>query len=122
MGSHPLNLAVRFILEVLALISFGTYGWNQTEGWMRFVAAIGLPLLFAAAWAIFAVPDDPSRSGAAPVVTPGLLRLVLELAFFAFATWCLRENGHLKSGLVFGIVVLIHYVVSYDRIVWLLKH
>jgi len=120
MGSHPINLTVRFLLELTALIVFGIWGWKQGDGWLRFVLALGIPIILAAAWGIFAVPEDPSRSGAAPVPIPGIVRLLLELAFFAFATWCLKELEFTKASIIFGIIVIIHYIVSYDRIVWLI--
>jgi len=49
---------------------------------MKFMLALTLPIFAAAIWGIFAVPDDPSRSGNAPVIAPGLVRIVIELAFF----------------------------------------
>ena len=120
MGSHPINLTLRFLLELAALIAFGFWGWKQTDGWFRYVLALGIPIVLAAAWGIFAVPNDPSRSGAAPIVTPGVVRLLLELAFFAFATWCLKEIELTKTSVIYGVIVIIHYIVSYDRIGWLL--
>ncbi len=120
MGSHPINLLVRFLLELFALISYGIYGWRQADGWLRFVMAIGLPILMATVWAVFNVPHDASRSGNAPIPIPGLLRLLLELVFFAFAVWCLLESNFVKSSMVFALIVLLHYIVSYDRIRWLL--
>ncbi len=122
MGTHPINLGFRFLLELSALVSFGMWGWKQSDSWWRFVLAIGIPLALAAVWGTFAVPDDPSRSGAAPVITPGIVRLIIELAFFAFATWCLRDVGYHRVSLIFGILVIIHYMFSYDRISWLLAH
>ena len=120
MGSHPINLGVRFLLELAALMSYGMWGYKFTDGWPRYVLALAIPVVFAALWGIFAVPDDPSRSGAAPVVTPGLIRLLLELLFFACATWALYDMGMHKSGLALGIIVILHYIISYDRILWLL--
>lgn len=79
MGSHPLNLLVRFLLELAALGAFGYWGWQQAEGALAYLLAIGLPVLTAVLWVTFAVPEDPSRSGHAPVPVPGLLRLLLEL-------------------------------------------
>jgi RsiW-degrading membrane proteinase PrsW (M82 family) len=64
----------------------------------------------------------PSRSGAAPIVTPGLIRLIKKLLFFALATWSLYDVGWIKISLVFSIVVVAHYIVSYDRIMWLMAH
>ena len=122
MGSHPINLAIRFLLELTVLISTGMWGYKQTDGWLRFVLAIGVPLVLAAIWGTFAVPHDPSRSGAAPVVTPGTLRLIIELSFFGFGVWALYHVGYLRVSLVVAIIVIIHYLISYDRIAWLLSH
>lgn len=121
MGSHPINLAVRFLLELAALVSVGIWGWNRSEGWLRFVLAIGIPIILAAIWGTFAVPDDPSRSGAAPVVTPGFVRLVIELGIFAFAAYSLYDMGHIKLCIALSSIVLIHYILSYDRILWLIS-
>ena len=121
MGSNPINLALRFILELAALYAMGYWGWTQHEGWMRFALVLGLPLLAAALWGTFAVPNDPSRSGKAPVPVPGIIRLLLELAFFALATWFLFDAGQPSWGRILGIAVLTHYLISYDRIGWLLK-
>ena len=121
MGSNPINLAVRFILEMVGLVAMGWWGWNQADGILRFVLAIGIPLLAAVMWGTFAVLDDPSRSGKAPVPVPGIVRLLLELAFFASATWALFAMDVTILGWIYGIAVLIHYVVSYDRVAWLVR-
>ena len=121
MGSNPVNLAVRFLLEIAGLAALGWWGWNQGDGILRFVLALGIPILAAALWGTLAVPDDPSRSGKAPVPVPGIIRLVLELAFFAAATWALAATGLATLAWIFGIAVLIHYAVSYDRILWLIR-
>ena len=121
MGTHPANLFLRFMLEIMALVSIAIWGWNQSEGSLGIVLAIGLPIILAFVWGIFAVPGDPSRSGSAPVATNGLIRLLLELGFFGFAIWALRDLGWSWTSLVFGIVVLCHYIISYDRIIWLIS-
>lgn len=119
MAYHPLNLTLRFLLELAALVAVGAWGWQQREDGLGFVLAIGLPLLLAVAWGVFAVPGDPSRSGKAPVPVPGLLRLLFELAFFALAVWALYAIGQTNLGWIFGVVVVLHYLSSYDRILWL---
>ena len=121
MGSHPLNLAVRFILEIAVLVAIGYWGWTQHDGFVRYLLAIGGPILAAVLWGTFAVPDDPSRSGKAPVPVPGILRLALELAIFAFATWALYDAGSGLLALLLAAIVVVHYALSYDRIAWLLK-
>ena len=121
MGSHPLNLIIRFLLELAALIAAGNWGWKQNDGWTRWVLVIGIPLLIAIVWGTFAVPNDPSRSGTAPVVTPGTVRLIIELAILAFAVWTLFDSGFVKLSWLMGSAVVIHYMISYDRIFWLLS-
>ena len=121
MGTHPINLAIRFLLELLALGALGTWGWKQSDNWTRFVFAVLIPVLFAAIWGTFAVPDDPSRSGNAPIVTPGWIRLIIEFIFFASATWAMYDMGWVKFSLIVGVIVLVHYAFSYDRIIWLMS-
>jgi hypothetical protein len=122
MGSNPINLALRFLLEVAALLSVSYWGWTLSSGALRYALAIGIPLLCAVLWGTFAVPDDPSRSGKAPVPVPGIVRLALELAFFAFAAWALYDAGQPVLSLILATLVVVHYLVSYDRVKWLLRH
>ena len=119
MGSHPINLALRFLLEVSALFSLGLWGWRSSNGWLRFALASLVPIIAAVLWGTFAVPGDPSRSGTAPVAVPGVLRLVLELGIFACAAWALHHAGFTRASWMLGIIVALHYLVSYDRILWL---
>lgn len=119
-GSHPVNLALRFVLELAALVGLGFLGASlDVSGW-QWVAAGALPILGAAVWGVFAVPDDPSRSGAAPVPVAGVVRLSLELVVLV-----LGGLGFLAAGLpivgwgLFGLI-LVHYLLSVDRIGWLL--
>jgi len=121
MGSNPINLAFRFLLEIAAFVAMAYWGWTQYDGVWRVVFAVGAPLLAAVLWGTFAVPDDPSRSGKAPVPVPGIVRLLLELAIFGFATWALYDAGQTTIALIFALLVLFHYLISYDRIAWLVR-
>jgi hypothetical protein len=121
MGSHPINLVIRFLLELSALLAMGGWGWRQGEGGWRFVLAMAIPLMAAVLWGVFAVPHDPSRSGAAPIAVPGLLRLVLELTVFGFAIWALSDMDAARLSWALGLAVIIHYLASYDRLLWLIK-
>lgn len=117
MAQHPLNLAVRFLLELTALAALGYGGWHRGQGAMKTVLAILLPLLAAALWGVFRVPGDP---GPAPVAVPGIVRLLLEAAFFGAAVWILSPIAPKVAG-AFGLAVILHYALSCDRILWLLK-
>ncbi len=121
MGKHPLNLALRFLLELAAIFTFGLWGFNAAEGTSGILFAILLPLAFALLWGIFAVPNDPSRSGKTVIATPGIIRLFLELSLFTAASWMMSDLDYPKVWWIYWGIVLIHYIISYDRVLWLLK-
>jgi hypothetical protein len=119
MASHPLNLALRFLLEVAAVVGFGYWGFRQWEGPARWVAVVALPLLAMALWGTFRVPDDPVPTP--PVAVPGRVRLALELALFAAAVAAYLAAGARTFGWSFAALLALHYALSYDRIAWLLR-
>ncbi|RLT40174.1 MAG: DUF2568 domain-containing protein [Chloroflexi bacterium] len=121
MGSNPINLTVRLFLELFALFALGRWGWMQGDGWLRYPFVLGIPLLAALLWGTFAVRGDPSRSGKAPIPVPGVVRLLLELIFFALATGALFATQAATLGWILGVAVCVHYALSYDRIHWLLR-
>ena len=120
MGWNPINLAFRFLLELAGLFALGYWGWNSSSGIWRIVLGFGVPLLAAGMWATFRVPGEPFHPQKAPVPVPGILRLLLEIVFFGFAAGLLIESGVSSLGWGFAAIVLIHYVASYDRVLWLL--
>lgn len=118
MNNHLLNLALRFMLEIVGLLALGYWGWTQHSGLARWLWTIGLPLLAAALWGVFRVPNDP---GNAPVAVPGFMRLLLEALFFGGAVAALYFAQRPAWALVLGVIVVLHYLVSYDRVLWLLR-
>jgi len=120
-SSHPINLLLRFLLELCVLAVAGYWGWTVSSGFTRFLLLLGVPLLLAVVWGAFAVPDDPSRSGRAPIPVPGVVRFVLELGNFAFAVWAFYAVGQPVPGLILAVLVIVHYILSYDRITWLVR-
>ena len=121
MGSNPINLALRFLLEIVGLIALGSFGWHFGGELSRYGFAIGIPLVAAIIWGTFAVIDDLSRSGNAVVVISGMFRLAIEFTFFAAATWSMIAVDATKYGMIYGLLVLLHYVASYDRVLWLIR-
>jgi hypothetical protein len=118
MGSHPVNLALRFLLEIAALIALGYWGWKQGTGTMRYVAAVGIPVVAAVLWATLRFRGDPQR---APIAVPGIARLTLEAVFFGGAVLALSRAGARLPAWILGILVITHYVASYDRVGLLLR-
>jgi len=86
-----------------------------------FLLALAVPLLAALLWGTFAVPNDPSRSGQAPIRIPGPLRLGLELMILGLGALALRGSGFERSSLVFTVLVVVHYAISYDPNAWPLR-
>ena len=122
MGFHPLNLGLRFILEILALVGIFRLGLSVVDsGLWRWAIAMGLTFIAATAWGTFRVPGDRSAKGNAPVAVPGSVRLLVELGVFGFGAY-----GHFVAGptwLAWAnlIALVVHFALSYDRIGWLIR-
>ena len=119
MANHPLNLALRFVLELAALAGLAALGWTLGgEGW-RLLPAIAVPFVAAAAWGTFRIPNDPGR---APVPISGPVRLALEAAVFAGGVAGFAVAGQGAVALLVGAVTGLHYLASYDRVIRLLRN
>ena len=112
MNTNPINLTVRFLLEIAMLIILGYWGWHITTGLMQYAAALTLPAIAAVLWGVFRIPNDPKP---APVEVPGIVRLLLEWALFGSAIFALFDLGYFKLAVIMAIIVKLHYIVSYDR-------
>jgi hypothetical protein len=119
MNTNPVNLTVRFLLEIVILIAFACWGWHSTAGWLHYIVAVGLPVIAATLWGVFRIPNDPKS---APVAVPGIIRLLLEWILFGLAAWALDDLGYTKSAIAMVVIVVLHYLVSYDRTWAMLKN
>ena len=63
----------------------------------------------------------PGDGGPPVVAVPGWVRLLIEAAVFGGATAALIAAGRTTLGVVFGVIVVLHYAISYDRIVRFLR-
>lgn len=122
MSQNPLNLALRFILEMVALVAIGYGGWHIGEGILRYLPALGLPLLAALLWGGFRTPNEPHHPTHPVIAVPGWLRLLIEALVFGAGTWGLFSTGVSTIAWLFCAVVIVHYVLSYDRVAWLLRN
>ncbi|MET8871428.1 YrdB family protein [Nocardia sp. NPDC004278] len=120
MSLNPAMLALRLVLELTAISSFGVCGWRAFDSPWRFILVVVLPVAAATLWGTFAVPGDPSRSGAAPVAVPGPVRLVVELIVLFGGAAALWIAGLPQWALICTAVLVIYHVLAYDRITWLL--
>jgi hypothetical protein len=85
------NLALRFALELAALVSLSYWGFHvvASTSW-RTVLGIATPLTAAAVWALFASPH-------ASLAPSGTVKAVVQFAVFGLAAASLVHSG--KSGL-----------------------
>lgn len=112
MNTHPLNLTLRFLLELVMLAILAYWGDHLFPGWKGVAAAIAFPVGAATIWGVFRIPNDPRP---APVAISGVLRLALEWGLFGWATWALHDLGYDKWAWIFLGVLVAHYLFSYDR-------
>jgi hypothetical protein len=123
MSKHPLNLALRFLLEVAGLAALAYWGWAWGDPW-RWPLAIGLPLVAAVIWAMFRTPGDQSANQKAPMPVHGIIRLSIEMTFFGLAIVALftaQANARAELfGTILTLLVILHYILSWDRVMWLL--
>jgi Protein of unknown function (DUF2568) len=102
-----INLALRFLLELCALVALGYWGFETGNGAIAKVAlGIGAPLVAAVGWGVFVAPR-------APVDLPGLVVLLLQVLVFGSAVAGLTATGHRTLALVFAVVVVINAILMY---------
>lgn len=120
-GHNPWNLVLRFILEVFVLVMVGLACWSNLEDSWRWVGVVAGPLLLILVWGLFNVPGDPSRGGGAPIPVSGRVRLAVEFGYFAVGVLATAVvTGLIWPPVVFALTVVLHYLLSLDRVGWLL--
>ncbi|TLF81320.1 DUF2568 domain-containing protein [Nocardia cyriacigeorgica] len=113
-------LAVRLVLELTALTAFGLLGWRAFDSPWKYALVVILPVAAAALWGTFAVPDDPSRSGKAPIAVSGRVRLIVEAVVLFGGAAALWAAGLPWWALAFGAILAIYHVIAHDRLRWLI--
>ncbi|MGW4327297.1 YrdB family protein [Nocardia sp. NPDC004573] len=119
MSLNPVMLVARFLLELVAVASFGVFGWRAFEEPWNFLLAVALPVGAAVVWGTFTVPGDPSRDGRARVAVSGSTRLVIELSVLGGGALALQSAGLPHWGLTLAVLVIVYHALAYDRVVWL---
>ena len=93
----PLNLAVKFLLELGALVAFGLWGASLAGGAAAVVLAIALPIAATVLWGTFAAPKARRR-------LPLRLRAPFELTVFALAALALWAAWSVTLAAAFAAV------------------
>lgn len=102
-----INLALRFLLEVAALIAVGYWGFQTGKGpFFKFLLGLGAPIMIAVVWGMYGSP-------AAPYPVQGILRLLLEFLIFGLAALTLYFAGHPTLAVLFGVLVIINRILMH---------
>lgn len=120
-AEHPVNLAVRFLLEIAAAVGIFRLGLHLADGAVAGLLAAGMVAVGITAWGVCNVPGDASRSGSAPVPVPGPVRLGIEIAVFATGAVGWFFAGPRWLAWTYLVVTVAHHVMSVDRLTWLMR-
>lgn len=98
------NLGLAFLMELAGLAIFAWWGWNVAGSTaLRLVLALGLPVMAAVLWGLFAAPTANYGS---PVVTA-----VVKIAFFGLAGLALWTRDHEILATTFVLVVAANLLI-----------
>lgn len=98
------TLAVRFLLELAALVALGVWGWRAADGVPRLLLTFGAPLIAAAVWGTWVAPKARSR-----LTDPR--RLFVEAAVFGAAVMGLAASGLVGWAVAMAAVVVVDEVL-----------
>ncbi|WP_433682856.1 YrdB family protein [Nocardia sp. CA-119907] len=93
------NLTLAFVMELVAFAALALWGWKTANATpLKLVLAVGIPLLAALAWGLFAAPN-------ATFDYP-LLAVVTKVAVFGGAAVGLWATGYRSVAVVFVAVLV----------------
>lgn len=98
------NLALKFLLEVGALVAFAYWGAGTGEMPLSLLLAIAMPLAVAVAWARFAAPKSKRRLPLQP-------RIRFELTVFTAAVLALLAAGAPAAAVLMSALVILNAVL-----------
>jgi hypothetical protein len=96
-------LAVRFALELASLAALGYWGFTTEGGTLeKIVLGLGVPVLAAVLWGLFASPKAPFGSA--------VRQAAVEIAVFGSAALALAAAGHTQLAVAFAVAALVDSV------------
>ncbi|KPV50459.1 hypothetical protein SE17_26830 [Kouleothrix aurantiaca] len=99
------NLALRFVLELCALVALGYWGFaTQPSLLLKWLLGIGAPLLAAVVWGVFGSPR-------ASIPVRGLGQIALEALVFGSGALALVLAGHPLLGAILAGLLVINRVL-----------
>lgn len=104
-----INQIIYFLMELSMLGSLAYWGFQSSQhSYLKYVSAIGLPLLAAVLWGVFAAPRSDYR-----LAPP--YRSLFALTLFGLSFFLLYRTGHSRLAITLGIVALVSELTA---LVW----
>jgi hypothetical protein len=101
------NLGLRFLLELGALVALAYWGFSTGDSVVvEVVLGLGAPLAMAVVWGLFIAPK-----ARVPLALP--VRIVLELLVFAAAVAALAAAGQPALAVAFAVAVIVSELILY---------
>jgi hypothetical protein len=98
------NLGLAFLVELVGLAVFAWWGWRAGGSTaISLLLAIGLPVIAAVVWGLFAAPTANYGNVAVTVV--------VKVAFFGLATLALWSLDHRILAATFALIVAANFIV-----------
>lgn len=98
---RKLNLAFRFILEMVALVALFLWGMSMSDSLpVQLLLALGTPVIVMVIWGLFVAPKATRR-------LPDPARLAVELAIFFVAVVALGFAVSWILALMYGLAIFI---------------
>jgi hypothetical protein len=102
-----LNDGVRFLLELVTLVTVAWFCWQLPERvWAKVVLAVAAPVALGTVWAIWI-----SANSASKVDDP--LRVVLEVAVFGAGVAALLGLGRRRWAIVMAVTAALHLLATF---------
>jgi hypothetical protein len=102
---RTLNLGLRFLLELVALVAVGWWGVHVSDSTVaKIVLGLGLPLILAIVWGRFISPK-------ATVKVSRPLWFALQAVIFGAAALALASVWSVAAGIVFAVVVVVNTAI-----------
>jgi len=104
-GIKVVNLGVRFLLEIMALIILGYWGFQISQSTiMKIILGIGAPLLTAVIWGMFGAPK-------ASYLLTGFPFLLLEIIIFGLPVVALFFIEKQNLAYIYGLITVINLIL-----------
>jgi hypothetical protein len=101
------NLALAFLLELAGLAAFGYWGFVVPDGLvLKLVAGLGLPILAAVVWGLFAARKASIR-------LPAPEKRAVQIGWFGVAAVALAFAGHVWLAVALFLLHVLTQVLAY---------